>query len=156
MFLKKNRNGEVANANMWHSAGKGPIWLFLETEKLRKIGEMVKKLKKMIFLWHVRLPETPLYWLNIKKVTPRLYSHSILRGNKGLIWSTSIVTMYSECKTIQKQVPHSQKVWQLVKASSDRHVQKWAQMRSKVCTDAFKRVHRHVPIGVCGTGICSL
>ncbi len=31
---------------MWHSVGKGPIWLFLETKILRKIGEMVKKAKK--------------------------------------------------------------------------------------------------------------
>ncbi len=31
--------------NMWHSIGKGPIWSFLETEILRKIGEMVKKSK---------------------------------------------------------------------------------------------------------------
>ncbi len=35
---------------MWHSTGKGPIWSFLEMEILRKIGEMVKKLKKIIFL----------------------------------------------------------------------------------------------------------
>ncbi len=31
---------------IWHSVGKGPIWLFLETEILRKIDEMVKKSKK--------------------------------------------------------------------------------------------------------------
>ncbi len=35
---------------MWHSIGKGPIWSFLETEILRRIGEVEKKLKKMIFL----------------------------------------------------------------------------------------------------------
>ncbi len=35
---------------MWHSVGKGPIWSFLETEILRKIGEMVKKSEKMISL----------------------------------------------------------------------------------------------------------
>ncbi len=31
---------------MWHSVGKRPIWLFVETEILRKIGGMVKKSKK--------------------------------------------------------------------------------------------------------------
>ncbi len=35
---------------LWHSVGTGPNWSFLETEILRKIGEMVKKLKKKIFL----------------------------------------------------------------------------------------------------------
>ncbi len=35
---------------MWHSVSEGPIWLFLETEILRKIGEMVKKSEKKIFL----------------------------------------------------------------------------------------------------------
>ncbi len=34
---------------LWHSVSKGPIWSFLETEILRKIGKMVKKSKKMIF-----------------------------------------------------------------------------------------------------------
>ncbi len=31
---------------MWHSKSKGPIWSLLETEILRKIGEIVKKSKK--------------------------------------------------------------------------------------------------------------
>ncbi len=35
---------------MWHFIGKGPIWSVLEKEILQKIGEMVKKLKKIIFL----------------------------------------------------------------------------------------------------------
>ncbi len=35
--------------HMWHSAGKGPIWSFLETEILRKVDEMVKKSKKKDF-----------------------------------------------------------------------------------------------------------
>ncbi len=30
---------------MWHSVGKGPIWSFPETEILRKINEMVKKIE---------------------------------------------------------------------------------------------------------------
>ncbi len=41
---------KMTDAHMWHSIGKGPIWSFLETETLRKTGEMVKKLKKIIFL----------------------------------------------------------------------------------------------------------
>ncbi len=35
---------------MWHFIGKGPIWSVLETEIWKKIGEMVKKLKRIIFL----------------------------------------------------------------------------------------------------------
>ncbi len=34
---------------MWHSVGEGAIWSLLEMEILRKIGEMVKKLKKNDF-----------------------------------------------------------------------------------------------------------
>ncbi len=73
--------------------------------------------------WHVRLPETPLRWQNTKKFTPSLYSHSILHGNNGPIWSISVATMYSEHKGTQKKVS-------LVKASPDRRIQKRAQMRS--------------------------
>ncbi len=29
--------------NMWHSIGKGPIWSFLETVILRKVGEMINE-----------------------------------------------------------------------------------------------------------------
>ncbi len=44
---------------MWHSVGKGLIWSFVETEILRKINKMVKKLKKKLFslFWYVRPPE---------------------------------------------------------------------------------------------------
>ncbi len=52
-----------------------------------------------------------LCWQNTEKVTLRLHSRSILHGNKRLIWSISIISVYSECKAMQKQVPHFQKVW---------------------------------------------
>ncbi len=70
---------------MWHSVDKGPIWSFLQMEIFRKMGEMVKKLKKKFLFWRVTLAETPLRWQNTEKVTPRLYSRSILYGNKGPI-----------------------------------------------------------------------
>ncbi len=58
---------------MWHSIGKGPIWSFLETEILRKIGEIVEESKKLFSVfWQVRAPETPLCWQNTEKVTLRL------------------------------------------------------------------------------------
>ncbi len=91
---------------LWHFIGKGPIWSVLETEILKKIREMVKKLKKIIFLiWSVRPPETPLCWQNTEKVIPRLYSRSIVHGNKMPIWSVSVAVMYSE-RSDRKQVPH--------------------------------------------------
>ncbi len=60
--------------HMWHSVGKGIIWSFLETEILRKLGEMIKKSqeKRFSFFWRVRPTETPLCWQKTKKITPRL------------------------------------------------------------------------------------
>ncbi len=95
---------------MQHSIGKGPTWSFLETEILRKIGEMVKTSKKLFSLfWSVGLPETPLCWQNTKKVTPGIYSHLILHSSKELFWLISVTAIYSEYKAMQKQVLHSQK-----------------------------------------------
>ncbi len=90
---------------MLHFIGKGPIWSVLQTEILRKIEEMVKKSKKKRFssFWSVRPPETPLCWQNTEKVIPRLYSHSIVHGNKGPIWSNSVAAMYSESKVTQNK-----------------------------------------------------
>ncbi len=80
---------------MRHSAGKGPIWSFLETKIQRKIREMVKK-PYFGMLGH----QKSLCLQNIEKVTPMLYSHSILHGNKGPIWSISVAATYSECKAM--------------------------------------------------------
>ncbi len=123
---------------MWNSIGKGPIWSFLEIKILRKIGEMVKKSKKLFSLfWCIRPPETPLCWQNSEKVTPRLYSHSILHGNKGSIWSISVAAMYSECKATRKQVPRSQKLWH-------------TRLHQ---TGVFEKGHGCVPISAYGTGL---
>ncbi len=44
---------------MWYSVSECPISSLLETEMLRKIGDMVKKLKTLFSLfWHVNSPET--------------------------------------------------------------------------------------------------
>ncbi len=40
------KNIENIISNMWHSGDKGPIWSVLETEILKKICGIVKKLKK--------------------------------------------------------------------------------------------------------------
>ncbi len=74
---------------MWHSIGKGPIWSFPETEILKKIDEMFKKLKKIIFLILVfqRPPETPLCLQNIEKVEKFLENTKIFhRNDKESMW----------------------------------------------------------------------
>ncbi len=99
---------------MLHFAGKGSILSVLEKEILGKIGEMVKKSEKKNYFPYfgmLRPQETPLCWQNTEEVISRVYSHSILCGNKGPIWSISIAAMYSECKVTQKQVSRPQKVW---------------------------------------------
>ncbi len=100
---------------MWHFIGKGPDWSVLETEILRKIGEMVKKLKKMIFLilecWP---PETSTCWQNTEKVILRLHSRSILHGNKRPIWSVSVATMYIEPEVTKNKFPTFRKCGILV------------------------------------------
>ncbi len=71
---------------MLHSVGKGPIWLFLEMETLRKIGEIVKKFKKkkrFSLFWCVMPLETPVYWQNTEKVTPRLFHAQFYMTIKG-------------------------------------------------------------------------
>ncbi len=99
----------LAHNHIWHSVGKGAIWSFLETEILRKTGEIVKKLKKKRFslFWRTWPPETLLRKQNTEKITSRLYSRSILHNNKGPIWSISVTVIYSACRAMQKQVPHS-------------------------------------------------
>ncbi len=95
----------------------------LTNSRYSNYGEFLKIIKKWItsngevFINHHSVPNynTPSgvskcqCWQNT--VTPMLSSHSILPGKKGPIWSISISAMYSECKAMQKQVPHSQKVW---------------------------------------------
>ncbi len=108
---------------MWHSVGEGPILSFLKMEMLRKIGEMVKKLKKMIFLiWCVRPPETSLCWQNTEKVTPRLNLRSIIHGNRGFIWSISLQLCTVSVKRCKNKFPTLRRCGILVKASPDRCV----------------------------------
>ncbi len=102
---EEDPTGKLNVFYMWRSIGKGPIWSFLETEILREIGEMVEKSKKKFSLfWCVRPRETPLCWQNTEKVTPRLYSRSILYGNKGHIGSISTAAVYSDCKATQSSL----------------------------------------------------
>ncbi len=68
---------------------------FLETEILRKINKW-EKIEKNYFpyfcvLGHQKHPY-------VGRMLKRLYSHSILRGNTGPIWSISVAAVYSECK----------------------------------------------------------
>ncbi len=99
--------------NMWHSVSKGPIWSFLETEILRKIGEMVKKTKKIIFhiFWHIEASETLLCWQNTEKATPRLYLCTILRGTKVPIWSISVTSCTVSVKQRKNKLPSPPKMW---------------------------------------------
>ncbi len=60
--------------------------------------KLSKNRKKISLFLRVRPPETPLCQQNTEKITPRLYSRSILYGNKGPIWSISVAAMYSERK----------------------------------------------------------
>ncbi len=91
---------------------------------------MVKKLFSLV--WRVTPPETLLRWQNTEKVTPRFYSRSILQGNKGPhLINFCCSRLYSERKTRQKQVSHSQKVWHTSKDFT-----RWA--RSKAGTDIFQ------------------
>ncbi len=70
------------------------------------------------------LLETPLCWQNTEKVTPRVYRRSILRGNKGPVWSISVAAVYSERKFLTLK-----RCSILVKASPDRRIQKQAWTR---------------------------
>ncbi len=56
---------------MWHFVGKGPIWSFLETEILKKIGEIVKKKNDFPHFGVLGHQKHPISWQSTEKVTPR-------------------------------------------------------------------------------------
>ncbi len=57
-----------------------------------------KKKKRFSLFWRATIPEPPLCWQNTEKVTPRLYSRSILYGNRGPIWLISAAAVCSQRK----------------------------------------------------------
>ncbi len=103
----------VGKRTTW--SGKAAIWSFLEIEILRKIGKMVKKLKKLFSLfWNVRPPGHPYVGRILKKSLQCSTYAQFHMAIKGPIWSISVAAEYSEHKATQKQVPHSQKVWHTI------------------------------------------
>ncbi len=85
--------------------------------------------------------QIPLCWQNTEKVTPRFYSHLIIHGNKGPIWSISVAAMYSECKATENKFPTHRRRDTILRLHQ---------------TSVFKSRHGCVLIGICVTGVRSL
>ncbi len=118
--------------NMWRSVSKGPIWSFLETEILRKIDEMVKKLKKKDFPYFCVLSHQKHPY--VSRILEKSLQGSIHAQFYMAIKDAVGQFLLQLCTVIVKRRKNKSPILRrggiLVKASPGRRIWKPAQMQS--------------------------